>query len=93
VEDKDILGSTYEYCLSRFAEQKGKTLFIGARNMGSMVNRRLREMTPEDIAKILCEKFIQCENSLSDFFYVMLYYEWQLYRLDLWAVDSFCLRR
>jgi type I restriction enzyme M protein len=30
----------------------GKTLFIDARKMGSMVNRRLREMTVEDIARI-----------------------------------------
>ena len=38
--------------ISRNKKQKGKTLFIDARNMGSMVNRRLREMTDEDIAKI-----------------------------------------
>ena len=38
--------------LSRNKQQKGKTLFIDARNMGTMVNRRLREMTSDDIAKI-----------------------------------------
>ena len=32
---------------------KGKTLFVDARNMGEMVNRRLREMRDkEDIQKI-----------------------------------------
>jgi len=38
--------------ISRNKKQKGKTLFIDARKMGTMVNRRLREMTVEDIAKI-----------------------------------------
>lgn len=38
--------------ISRNKKQKGKTLFIDARKMGTMVNRRLREMTDEDIAKI-----------------------------------------
>ncbi|MCL2504520.1 MAG: type I restriction-modification system subunit M [Coriobacteriia bacterium] len=38
--------------ISRNKAEKGKTLFIDARKMGSMVNRRLREMTAEDIAKI-----------------------------------------
>jgi type I restriction enzyme M protein len=38
--------------LNRDKRQKGKTLFIDARKMGSMVSRRLREMTAEDIAKI-----------------------------------------
>jgi type I restriction enzyme M protein len=38
--------------ISRSKKQKGKTLFIDARKMGTMVNRRLREMTVEDIAKI-----------------------------------------
>lgn len=38
--------------ISRSKKQKGKTLFIDARKMGTMVNRRLREMTDEDIAKI-----------------------------------------
>ncbi len=38
--------------INRNKKQKGKTLFIDARKMGTMVNRRLREMTDEDIAKI-----------------------------------------
>lgn len=38
--------------ISRNKAQKGKTLFIDARKMGSMVNRRLREMTLDDISKI-----------------------------------------
>jgi len=38
--------------ISRNKRQKGKTLFIDARKMGTMVNRRLRKMTTEDIAKI-----------------------------------------
>ena len=32
--------------------QKGQTLFIDARKMGDMVNRRLRELSDEDIKKI-----------------------------------------
>ncbi|MCI1958408.1 MAG: type I restriction-modification system subunit M [Clostridia bacterium] len=32
--------------------QNGKTLFIDARNMGTMIDRRNRELTPEDIKKI-----------------------------------------
>jgi type I restriction enzyme M protein len=38
--------------ISRNRKQKGKTLFIDARKMGTMVNRRLREMSAEDIARI-----------------------------------------
>ncbi|MCE5287567.1 MAG: type I restriction-modification system subunit M [Pelosinus sp.] len=38
--------------ISRNKKQKGKTLFIDARKMGPMVNRRLREMTAEDISRI-----------------------------------------
>ena len=38
--------------ITRNKKQKGKTLFVDARNMGTMVTRRLREMTDEDIAKI-----------------------------------------
>lgn len=38
--------------LNRNKEQKGKTLFLDARKMGTMVSRRLREMTTEDIEKI-----------------------------------------
>lgn len=38
--------------ISRNKKQKGKTLFVDARKMGTMVTRRLRELTDEDIAKI-----------------------------------------
>lgn len=38
--------------LARNKKQKGKTLFVDARSMGSMVSRRLRELTAEDIARI-----------------------------------------
>ena len=38
--------------LSRNKKQLGETLFIDARNMGTMVNRRLREMTEKDIVKV-----------------------------------------
>ena len=38
--------------LNRNKNRKGKTLFVDARKMGILVNRRLREMTAEDIAKI-----------------------------------------
>jgi type I restriction enzyme M protein len=38
--------------ISRKKKRKGKTLFIDTRKMGTMVNRRLREMTTDDIAKI-----------------------------------------
>jgi type I restriction enzyme M protein len=38
--------------LNRKKEQKGKTLFIDARKMGTLISRKLREMTAEDIKKI-----------------------------------------
>lgn len=38
--------------LNKNKDQKGKTLFIDARNLGTMVTRRLRELTDEDISKI-----------------------------------------
>ena len=38
--------------LSRNKQQSGKTLFIDARNMGTMVTRAVRELMPEDIKKI-----------------------------------------
>lgn len=40
-------------CLWIINKQKSdKTLFVDARNMGTMVNRRLRDFTTEDIAKV-----------------------------------------
>ena len=38
--------------LSKNKKQKGKTLFIDARKMGTMVTRKLRELTDEDIKKL-----------------------------------------
>lgn len=38
--------------LSKNKRQKGKTLFIDARKMGTMVSRKNRELTDEDIKKI-----------------------------------------
>ena len=40
------------WILNRNKKNKGKTLFIDARNLGKMVSRRLRELTTEDIRKI-----------------------------------------
>jgi len=38
--------------LNKAKKQTGKTVFIDARNMGTMVSRKLREMTDEDIMMI-----------------------------------------
>ncbi len=38
--------------LAKNKKQKGKTLFLDARKMGTMVTRKLRELTDEDIRKI-----------------------------------------
>jgi type I restriction enzyme M protein len=38
--------------VSKEKAQKNKTLFIDARNMGTMVTRKLRDLTDEDITKI-----------------------------------------
>ena len=38
--------------LNRQKKQAGKTLFIDARKLGTMVSRKLRELTDEDIQKI-----------------------------------------
>lgn len=38
--------------LNRNKKQKGKTLFIDARKMGTMISRKLRELTGDDIAKL-----------------------------------------
>ena len=40
------------WIISKQKVQPGKTLFIDARNMGTMVSRKLREFTDEDIAKV-----------------------------------------
>ncbi len=38
--------------INKKKQQKGKTLFIDARKMGTMISRKNRELTTEDIAKI-----------------------------------------
>lgn len=38
--------------LNRAKKQTGKILFIDARQMGTMVTRKLRELTEEDIQRI-----------------------------------------
>jgi type I restriction enzyme M protein len=38
--------------LNKQKKQTGKTLFIDARKMGTMVSRKLRELTEEDIQKL-----------------------------------------
>lgn len=40
------------WILNRNKKQKGKTLFIDARNLGKMVTRKLRELDESDISKI-----------------------------------------
>ncbi|SBV96757.1 putative type I restriction enzyme HindVIIP M protein [uncultured Eubacteriales bacterium] len=52
--------------LNRAKKQPGKTLFIDARNMGTMISRRLREMTDEDIAKIANTFIAFEEGTLAD---------------------------
>ena len=59
--------------LNKNKKQKGKTLFIDARNMGSMVTRKLRELTdnndPEnlgDIQKLVATYNLFVEGTLED---------------------------
>lgn len=40
------------WILNRNKKQRGKTLFIDARNLGAMVTRKLRELSEDDIAEI-----------------------------------------
>lgn len=40
------------WIINRNKKQKGKTLFIDARNLGTMVTRKLRELNEEEIMKI-----------------------------------------
>lgn len=46
--------------------QKGKTLFIDARNMGTMVTRKLRELTDDDIEKIASTYKAYTDGTLQD---------------------------
>lgn len=45
--------------LAKNKKQKGKTLFIDARKMGTMVTRKLRELTDEDRPKVINNKWLQ----------------------------------
>ena len=52
--------------LSKTKKQPGKTLFIDARQLGTMVSRKLRELTDEDIAKIADTYNAYVEDSLEN---------------------------
>ena len=50
------------WIINRNKKQKGKTLFINANNLGTMVTRRLRELSEKDIKKI-SESYHNCQNN------------------------------
>lgn len=52
--------------LAKNKKQKGKTLFIDARKMGTMVTRKLRELTEEDIAMIADTYNAYADGTLED---------------------------
>ncbi len=52
--------------LAKNKKQKGKTLFIDARKLGTMVTRKLRELTDEDIAQIADTYNAYVEGSLEN---------------------------
>ena len=52
--------------LAKNKKQKGKTLFIDARKMGTMVTRKLRELDEEDIAKIADTYNAYADGTLED---------------------------
>ena len=52
--------------LAKNKKQKGKTLFIDARKMGTMVTRKLRELTEEDITKIADTYNSYADGTLED---------------------------
>lgn len=52
--------------LAKDKKQKGKTLFIDARNMGTMVSRRLRELTEDDIQKLARAYNAYTDGTLED---------------------------
>ncbi len=52
--------------LSKGKKQPGKTLFIDARKMGTMVSRKLRELTEEDIRRIADTYKAFCEGRLEN---------------------------
>jgi type I restriction enzyme M protein len=51
---------------NRRKKQQGQTLFIDAREMGTMVTRKLRELTEEDIMRIAHTYQSYAEGTLSD---------------------------
>ena len=52
--------------VSRNKKQKNKTLFIDARKMGTMVTRKLRELTDEDIKKLANTYKAYVDGTLED---------------------------
>lgn len=52
--------------LAKNKKQKGKTLFIDARKLGTMVTRKLRELTEDDIAMIANAYNAYCDGTLED---------------------------
>lgn len=52
--------------LSKNKKQPGKTLFIDARKLGTMVTRKLRELTDADIAMIADAYKAYCDGTLED---------------------------
>ena len=52
--------------IAKNKRQKGKTLFIDARKLGTMVTRKLRELTGEDIGKIAAAYNAFVDGSLED---------------------------
>ena len=52
--------------LTNRKQQPGKTLFIDARKLGTMVTRKNRELTTEDIAKIADAYKAYCAGTLED---------------------------
>ena len=52
--------------INKGKKQPGKTLFIDARKMGTMVSRKLRELTDEDIGKIADTYQAYCNGTLED---------------------------
>ena len=52
--------------VNKAKRQPGKTLFIDARKMGTMVSRKLRELTDDDIKKIADTYKAFCSGTLED---------------------------
>lgn len=52
--------------LAKRKKQPGKTLFIDARKLGTMVTRKLRELTNEEIAQIADTYKAYCDGTLED---------------------------